>query len=116
MAPAHWWPAPAMVISSTVRPAGQADVEVLTVPAVVMTGVAQWSMPRHRALRAGTAGPSTCPGPSPSPRGRAALRTMRATALAVEDEWRHRLGAEQLASFRDTLITLLSAARQETLR
>jgi DNA-binding MarR family transcriptional regulator len=42
-------------------------------------------------------------------RGRAALRTMRATALAVEEEWRRRLGAEQLASFRDTLITLLAA-------
>jgi DNA-binding MarR family transcriptional regulator len=43
-----------------------------------------------------------------TPRGRAALRTMRATALAVEDEWRQRLGAERLAGFRDTLITLLS--------
>jgi len=44
-----------------------------------------------------------------TPRGRAALRTMRASASTVEDEWRRRLGAEQLASFRDTLITLLSA-------
>ncbi len=44
-----------------------------------------------------------------TPRGRAALRTMRATALAVEDEWRQRLGAERLARFRDTLLTLLSA-------
>jgi DNA-binding MarR family transcriptional regulator len=43
-----------------------------------------------------------------TPRGRAALRTMRATALAVEDEWRQRLGAERLAGFRDTLITLLA--------
>ena len=43
-----------------------------------------------------------------TPRGRAALRTMRATALAVEDEWRQRLGAERLAGFRDTLTTLLS--------
>ena len=43
-----------------------------------------------------------------TPRGRAALRTMRATALAVEDEWRQRLGAARLAGFRDTLITLLS--------
>ncbi len=42
-------------------------------------------------------------------RGRAALRTMRATALAVEAEWQQRLGAEQFASFRDTLTTLLSA-------
>ena len=40
--------------------------------------------------------------------GGAALRTMRATALAVEDEWRQRLGAERLAGFRDTLVTLLS--------
>ena len=43
-----------------------------------------------------------------TPRGRAALRSMRATALAVEDQWRQRLGAEGLASFRETLITLLS--------
>ena len=43
-----------------------------------------------------------------TPRGRAALRTMRATALSVEDEWRQRLGAERLAGFRDTLLTLLS--------
>jgi hypothetical protein len=34
---------------------------------------------------------------------------MRASGSTVEDEWRQRLGAEQLASFRDTLITLLSA-------
>ncbi len=34
---------------------------------------------------------------------------MRATALTVEDEWRQRLGAEQLARFRDTLVVLLSA-------
>jgi hypothetical protein len=33
---------------------------------------------------------------------------MRATALTVEDEWRQRLGAERLAGFRDTLLTLLS--------
>ena len=44
-----------------------------------------------------------------TPRGRAALRTMRASAGTVEDEWRQRLGAEQLARFRDTLITLLPA-------
>jgi DNA-binding MarR family transcriptional regulator len=43
-----------------------------------------------------------------TPRGRAALRAMRATALTVEDEWRQRLGAERLAGFRDTLLTLLS--------
>ncbi len=45
-----------------------------------------------------------------TPRGRAALRAMRSSARAVEDEWRERLGAEQLAGFRDTLIALLSAA------
>jgi len=45
-----------------------------------------------------------------TPRGRAALRTMRASARAVEDDWRERLGAGQLASFRDMLVTLLSAA------
>ena len=44
-----------------------------------------------------------------TPRGRAALRTMRASARALEDDWRERLGAEQLASFRETLLTLLSA-------
>ena len=43
-----------------------------------------------------------------TPRGRAALRTMRATALAVEDEWRQRLGDERIDRFRDTLLTLLS--------
>jgi DNA-binding MarR family transcriptional regulator len=46
-----------------------------------------------------------------TPRGRAALRAMRVTALAIEDEWRERLGAERLAGFRDTLLTLLAAAR-----
>jgi DNA-binding MarR family transcriptional regulator len=46
-----------------------------------------------------------------TPRGRSALRTMRATGLAVEDEWREQLGAERLASFRDTLVALLAAGR-----
>ena len=46
-----------------------------------------------------------------TPRGRSALRTMRATALAVEEEWRDRLGPERLADFRDTLLTLLSGGR-----
>ena len=41
--------------------------------------------------------------------GRAALRTMRSSARALEDDWRDRLGAERLAAFRDTLLTLLSA-------
>jgi len=43
-----------------------------------------------------------------TPRGRAALRTMRATALAVEDEWRQRLGDERIDRFRDTLLALLA--------
>jgi DNA-binding MarR family transcriptional regulator len=43
-----------------------------------------------------------------TPRGRAALRAMRATAVTIEDEWRARLGAERLADFRDTLLTLLA--------
>ena len=46
-----------------------------------------------------------------TPRGRAALRAMRATALAVEEEWRERLGPGRLAGFRDTLLTLLAAGR-----
>jgi len=44
-----------------------------------------------------------------TPRGRSALRTMRSTAVAVEDEWREHLGAERLAGFRDTLLVLLAA-------
>jgi DNA-binding MarR family transcriptional regulator len=46
-----------------------------------------------------------------TPRGRAALRTMRAIALAVEHDWRERLGAEELARFRATLLALLADAR-----
>lgn len=45
-----------------------------------------------------------------TPRGRAALRAMRATALDVEEEWRQRLGQERLAAFRETLLTLLTGA------
>ncbi len=45
-----------------------------------------------------------------TPRGRAALRSMHASARAVEDEWRQRLGDQCLAGFRETLLTLLSAA------
>jgi DNA-binding MarR family transcriptional regulator len=40
-------------------------------------------------------------------RGRAALRVMRATALAIEDEWETLLGPERLADFRETLALLL---------
>ena len=43
-----------------------------------------------------------------TPRGRAALRAMRASARAAEDAWRQRLGADRLATFRETLLTLLS--------
>jgi DNA-binding MarR family transcriptional regulator len=43
-----------------------------------------------------------------TPRGRAALRIMRASALALEDAWRRRLGPDRLAEFRDTLVILLS--------
>jgi DNA-binding MarR family transcriptional regulator len=46
-----------------------------------------------------------------TPRGRAALRAMRVTALAVEEEWRERLGPEGLAAFRGTLLTLLAGDR-----
>ena len=46
-----------------------------------------------------------------TPRGRAALRAMRTTAVTIEDEWRERLGAERLAGFRDTLLTLLAGNR-----
>lgn len=44
-----------------------------------------------------------------TPRGRAALRAMRASTRAAEDAWRQRLGAERLAEFRATLLTLLAA-------
>jgi hypothetical protein len=36
-----------------------------------------------------------------TPRGRAALRTMRASALAVEDAWRQRLGAGLRGMYAD---------------
>jgi DNA-binding MarR family transcriptional regulator len=44
-----------------------------------------------------------------TPSGRAALRTMRASALATEEDYRRQLGAERLAEFRATLLLLLSA-------
>lgn len=46
-----------------------------------------------------------------TPRGRAALRVMRASARATEDAWRLRLGPAQLTEFRAALLALLSAAR-----
>ena len=45
-----------------------------------------------------------------TPRGRAALRAMRATALVTEEEWRHQLGDRRLADFRATLLDLLGPA------
>ena len=39
--------------------------------------------------------------------GRAALRVLRATAVSVEEDWATRLGADRLAEFRNTLLTLL---------
>lgn len=45
-------------------------------------------------------------------RGRAALRVMRASALAAEDQWRDVLGAEQLIALREMLTTLLDATNQ----
>lgn len=44
-------------------------------------------------------------------RGRAALRLMRASALALEDEWRARMGADRLAALCDTLTELLDDRR-----
>ena len=45
-----------------------------------------------------------------TPRGRAALRAMHASALATEDAWRRQLGTERLAEFRATLLALLTTA------
>ena len=45
-----------------------------------------------------------------TPRGRAGLRAMHASARATEDAWRQQLGAGRLAEFRATLLALLSAA------
>jgi DNA-binding MarR family transcriptional regulator len=42
-----------------------------------------------------------------TPRGRAALRAMRASALATEEAWREQLGDSRLAEFRGTLLELL---------
>ncbi|MEP9414829.1 MarR family winged helix-turn-helix transcriptional regulator [Gordonia sp. VNQ95] len=41
-------------------------------------------------------------------RGWAALRVMRSSALALEQQWRSLLGDERLADFADTLTTLIS--------
>jgi DNA-binding MarR family transcriptional regulator len=44
-----------------------------------------------------------------TPRGRAALRAMRATGLTTEEAWRRQLGDRRLAEFRATLLDLLAA-------
>ncbi len=43
-----------------------------------------------------------------TPRGRSALRTMRAAALAVEEQWRTSLGEARLRELRALLVALLS--------
>jgi DNA-binding MarR family transcriptional regulator len=43
-----------------------------------------------------------------TPRGRAALRAARASAIATEEAWRRRLGEARLADFRATLLELLA--------
>jgi DNA-binding MarR family transcriptional regulator len=43
-----------------------------------------------------------------TPRGRAALRAMHASARTLEQVWRQRLGDDRLAEFRATLLALLS--------
>ena len=44
-----------------------------------------------------------------TPRGRAALRAMRASARATEEAWRQQLGDSRLAEFRAILLDLLTA-------
>ena len=44
-----------------------------------------------------------------TPRGRAALRAMHASALTTEGTWREHLGPARLAEFRATLLALLAA-------
>jgi DNA-binding MarR family transcriptional regulator len=43
-----------------------------------------------------------------TPRGRAALRAMQASARATEEAWRRQLGDGRLAQFRATLLELLA--------
>ena len=45
-----------------------------------------------------------------TPRGRAALRVMRASARATEGAWRQQLGAARFAEFRAVLLALLASA------
>lgn len=44
-----------------------------------------------------------------TPRGRAALRVMQASAQATEGAWRKRLGPAQFTEFRAALLALLAA-------
>jgi DNA-binding MarR family transcriptional regulator len=44
-----------------------------------------------------------------TPRGRAALRAMRASGRATEEAWRRQLGDSRLAEFRAILLDLLTA-------
>ena len=44
-----------------------------------------------------------------TPRGRQALRVMRANALDLEKRWQQVLGEQRFGGFRETLIMLLSA-------
>jgi len=44
-------------------------------------------------------------------RGRAALRRMRSSSLALEEEWRDRIGGERLTALGEVLSELLTAAK-----
>jgi DNA-binding MarR family transcriptional regulator len=48
-----------------------------------------------------------------TPRGRHALRVMRANALDVEKRWRDTLGEHRFGELRETLMTLLASAPDE---
>jgi DNA-binding MarR family transcriptional regulator len=116
-----------MVTSSTARPAAQVATEVVTVPllgggrpAISLAsdlGVTRQAVAQVVATleRDGYVRRVTDPGDARAklvcltPRGRAALRTMHASARATEDAWRQRLGAERFAEFRVDLLALLEA-------
>lgn len=49
-----------------------------------------------------------------TPRGFAALRTMRRTALAVEQEWERHLGSDRLDDLRALVVALLTDTRTDT--
>jgi DNA-binding MarR family transcriptional regulator len=48
-----------------------------------------------------------------TPKGRDALRVMRANALDVERRWRKSLGEKRFGEFRETLVALLSVEADE---